>query len=242
MESSTIKPDRSKILIVDDQLNNIQVLIPVLEVHANYSIAYALSGSEALERIEAINPDLILLDLYMPEMSGLEVCQIIKNNPQHKDTPILFLTASHEDESLVAAFECGAADYVTKPFKMSELLARVEIHLKLRKQTQEIQRNQRKLDAIVNNIKDGIVVVDLDGIVRFANPAAAQMFDKPLSVLIGSKFGAPIVKEKLSKIEIVKGNGEVGVAEITVAESEWEDQPAAIAIIGLRDVSEREES
>ena len=159
MEKIAFNPQDCTILIVDDLIQNIEVLGRTLETQG-YSITYALSGKEALQRLQVIQPDLILLDLLMPEMSGLEVCEQIKNNPDYYHIPILFLTASHEEEHLIEAFEKGAADYVTKPFRATELLARVQTHIQLKRQTRQLQQSENKLNTIVTYIKDGILIVD----------------------------------------------------------------------------------
>jgi CheY-like chemotaxis protein len=237
METPHVTKQNPTILIVDDQIDNIQVLGIALEMQG-YSITYALSGKETLQRLQAIQPDLILLDLFMPGMDGLQVCEQIKTHPQYQDIPILFLSASHDEDHLINAFEKGAADYVTKPFRTMELLARVQTHIKVRRQALEIKRTKDKLDTIVTHIQDGILVVDSEGVIKFANPASARMFDQPLSKLIGSQLGKPIVEKRITEIDIIKPNGELGPAEITVAEAEWEDEPVAIvSIICLRDVS-----
>jgi diguanylate cyclase (GGDEF)-like protein len=236
MEKVTFNPQDCTILIVDDLIQNIQVLGRTLETQG-YSITYALSGKEALQRLQAIQPDLILLDLLMPEMSGLEVCKIIKKNPEYYHIPILFLTASHEEEHLIEAFEKGAADYVTKPFRATELLARVRTHIQLKRQTRQLQQSEQKLNTIVTYIKDGILIIDEAGVVKFANPAAAQMFDRELPDLINHELGLPIVVEKFAEIDIIRSNGILGRAEITVANTEWLEQQ--VSIVSMRDVSER---
>ncbi|MTJ10595.1 MULTISPECIES: diguanylate cyclase [unclassified Anabaena] len=236
MEKVTFNPRDCTILIVDDLIQNIQVLGRTLETQG-YSITYAMSGKEALQRLQAIQPDLILLDLLMPDMSGLEVCEQIKKNPAYYHIPILFLTASHEEEHLIEAFEKGAADYVTKPFRATELLARVQTHIQLKLQTRQLQQSENKLNTIVTYIKDGILIINESGVVKFANPAAAQMFDKQLSDLIDHELGLPIVVEKVAEIDILRSNGILGRAEITVADAEWLEQK--VSIVAMRDVSER---
>ncbi len=128
---------RDVILIVDDLKANLKLLTYILE-NEGYQTSFALSGKEALERLKVLTPDLILLDLMMPEMNGLEICQAIKLNPNHKSIPIIFLTASQEEHHLIEAFELGASDYVTKPFRKPELLTRIETHLTIRRQAKEI--------------------------------------------------------------------------------------------------------
>ena len=118
------------VLVVDDISKNLQVVGTMLR-DAGYHVMPATSGTQALERAQAQAPDLILLDLMMPGMDGLEVCQRLKADPLTRSIPIIFLTASNEMEHLVKGFSAGAVDYVTKPFNAPELLARVRTHLEL---------------------------------------------------------------------------------------------------------------
>ncbi len=121
----------SRILVVDDITRNLQVVGTVLR-NQGYKVMPAASGAEALKCVRAQLPDLILLDLMMPEMDGLEVCRRLKADPVTMGIPVVFLTASNEMEHLVQGFEVGAVDYVTKPFNPPELLARVRTHLELK--------------------------------------------------------------------------------------------------------------
>src|SRR5262245_2876602 len=122
---------RSRILVVDDISKNLQVVGTMLR-NAGYHVMPATSGIQALERAHAQPPDLILLDLMMPEMDGLEVCSRLKAEPLTRQIPIIFLTASNEMEHLMKGFQAGAVDYITKPFNAPELLARVQTHLELK--------------------------------------------------------------------------------------------------------------
>ncbi len=122
---------KSNILIVDDVPKNLQVVGTILR-QQGYGVTAAMNGSEALEGLKQKAPDLILLDLMMPEMDGLEVCRRLKADMATAQIPVIFLTASNEMEHLVQGFESGAVDYVTKPFNPPELLARVRTHLELK--------------------------------------------------------------------------------------------------------------
>lgn len=124
-------PQKSRILVVDDVSKNLQVVGTMLR-NEGYQVMPATSGAQALERVQAQPPDLILLDLMMPEMDGLEVCRRLKAGEATRQIPVIFLTASNEMEHLVAGFEAGAVDYITKPFNAPELLARVRTHLELK--------------------------------------------------------------------------------------------------------------
>src|SRR5437773_7952410 len=135
---------RSSVLIVDDITKNLQVVGTILR-QAGYAVTPATSGAEALEGVREQLPDLILLDLMMPEMDGLEVCRRLKADSTTRQIPVIFLTASNEMEHLVKGFEVGAVDYVTKPFNAPELLARVRTHLELKQARDLIVRNGLEL-------------------------------------------------------------------------------------------------
>jgi CheY-like chemotaxis protein len=135
------KPDEKQtplLLIVDDVETNIEVLANLLG-DRSYGIAFATSGEQALAMVEELDPDLILLDIMMPGMDGLEVCRVLKRRPSTREIPIIFLTARTEVEDIAGGFEAGAVDYVTKPFQAAELLARVHVHIEL-KTTRDAQK------------------------------------------------------------------------------------------------------
>jgi diguanylate cyclase (GGDEF)-like protein len=125
------------ILIIDDNPSNIDFLLGLL---TEYDISAAVDGERALDQIAQEIPDLILLDVSMPGMDGYEVCSIIKSNPKTKDIPILFLSANTDAESVVKGFDVGGVDYITKPYRPREVLARVETHLKLKQLRDELER------------------------------------------------------------------------------------------------------
>lgn len=122
---------KPRVLVVDDVLQNLQVVGAMLR-NEGYDVMPANTGAQALERVRVRVPDLVLLDLMMPDMDGLEVCRRLKADPTVRQAPVIFLTASNEMDHLVKGFEAGAVDYVTKPFNGAELLARVRTHLELK--------------------------------------------------------------------------------------------------------------
>jgi PAS domain S-box-containing protein len=125
-----------KVLIVDDTLANIHILELILK-QDGLSISIATNGSSALKIIAQDKPDLILLDIMMPEIDGYEVCRILKEQECTRDIPIIFVTAKDQTKDLVKGFEVGGVDYIVKPFEESEVLARTRTQLSLRKMTQE---------------------------------------------------------------------------------------------------------
>ncbi len=128
---------KQTILIVDDVAKNVQVLGNLLS-EFDYQLVVAMSGRQALDTLARIKPDLILLDIMMPEIDGFEVCRQLKNLESTRDIPVIFLTAKTDAEDIVKGFELGAVDYITKPFVRTELLARVKTHLSLKKTKEQL--------------------------------------------------------------------------------------------------------
>jgi len=126
------------ILVVDDTPANLKLLTSMLSAN-NYKVRPASSGMIALRSVESKLPDLILLDIRMPEMDGFEVCQKLKENPQSKDVPVIFISAMDDVRDKVKAFNVGGIDYVTKPFEPEEVLARINTHISLRSLQTELQ-------------------------------------------------------------------------------------------------------
>ncbi|MGB5965276.1 MAG: response regulator [Sulfurimonadaceae bacterium] len=119
---------KQTILAVDDTETNIDVLVDLL---SDYNVVVSLDAANALEILKRTHVDLILLDIMMPGMDGFELCEIIKNSADMQEVPLLFITAKGDEESIEKGYKLGAVDYVTKPFKPRELLARVKTHLKM---------------------------------------------------------------------------------------------------------------
>lgn len=126
------------VLVVDDNPQNIKLLGTLLEKNG-YEPAVFLNCKEALIFLKKEKPDLILLDIMMPEMDGYEMCEKIKKDESTQNIPVIFLSGKTETDDLVRGFEAGAADYVTKPFQPAELLARIRTHIGLKKAKEEIQ-------------------------------------------------------------------------------------------------------
>ncbi len=127
----TSEPSPRKIHIIDDDPHTIQVLDHVLH-KKGYTVESSLSGKEAFEAFISYTPDLVLLDVIMPEMDGYQVCRLLKKDRIMVNVPVIFITASHETSELVKGFDAGAVDFISKPVNRAELLARVNTHLELK--------------------------------------------------------------------------------------------------------------
>ncbi len=133
-----------KVLIVDDNIDNRRLLVLTLGKNG-YELAEAADGQEALVRTREFWPDLILLDIVMPELDGYQVCAALKRDPATADIPVIFLSAKTETQDKIRGLEIGGVDYITKPFYRGEVLARVRTQLKIRRLTRELRRTNAEL-------------------------------------------------------------------------------------------------
>lgn len=136
--------NQSNVLIVDDQLDNLRVLSTIL-TKEGYYVRKALNGQMALIACETMPPDIILLDINMPEMNGYEVCERLKDNPQTSNIPVIFISVLDDVLDKVKGFKIGGADYITKPFQFEEVLARVQHQLTIQRLQIKLQETNRKL-------------------------------------------------------------------------------------------------
>ncbi|MDJ0897480.1 MAG: response regulator [Xenococcus sp. MO_188.B8] len=144
--------EKGTILLVDDHPQNLRLLSDLLE-EQGYEVQQALNGKVALQAIPRACPDLILLDIHMPELDGYTVCQRLKANPQTQDIPVIFVSALNEAWDKVKAFSVGGSDYISKPFKTVEVLARVENQLKVRRLQQELKEKDRQLQQALQKLE-----------------------------------------------------------------------------------------
>jgi len=145
-------PQRPDVLIVDDTTANLQLLTEMLR-KCEYRVRPVPSGRLALQAILNQKPDLILLDIDMPEMNGYEVCAYLKAEETLKDIPVLFISALNDTTDKVKAFAVGGVDYITKPFRFEEVEARVQTHLKLRRFQLELETQNRQLQETYDQLK-----------------------------------------------------------------------------------------
>ncbi|MEI8350594.1 MAG: response regulator [Candidatus Omnitrophota bacterium] len=159
--------DKSVILVVDDQFQNIELLEAYL-VPQGYEIVKATSGEEALGKLGKNQIDLILLDIMMPKMSGLEVLKNLRANEKTKAIPVVMVTALKETEDKVKALEAGCDDFISKPFGKIELLARVKSILKISYYRRQLEEKD-KFKAVVDKVSDGIAICSPDYLIKDSN-------------------------------------------------------------------------
>ncbi|MCT7974811.1 adenylate/guanylate cyclase domain-containing protein [Laspinema olomoucense] len=205
MTESQTTQELGNILIVDDKLENIRFLANFLSLQG-YSIRKATNGKYALNAAKMLPPDLILLDINMPEMGGYEVCECLKNDPQTRDVPVIFLSAGNEVEDKLKAFQAGGVDYITKPFQLEEVLARVKTQLNLKtlqqqlkikneelqgtitglkKAQADVEASQRELLALLKSMNELIYVLDAQGrYLKIAN-TNTKLLSQPAEEILG---------------------------------------------------------
>jgi CheY-like chemotaxis protein len=154
--------ERPKVLVVDDEPFNLEIMQEILE--EDYEVSYAKSGGECMDMVDEIMPDVVLLDVNMPGMSGYEVCQKIKENPKTTDIPVTFVSALDTLAERLAGYEVGGDDYICKPFESSELLSKVTIAVKYKKEKESLridaERAMEKAMTLTRGSDDSGVMVN----------------------------------------------------------------------------------
>lgn len=203
MDTDQIDTSLGSILIVDDSADNLRVLSATLR-QQGYQIRCAKSGSMALLGVQAFPPDLILLDILMPEMDGYEVCHRLKANPQTCDIPVIFLSALDETNDKVKAFQAGGADYITKPFQGEEVLARVEHQLTIRRLRQQLTEQSLQL-------KQAKEVAEAADQVKITISRISNELQAPLNTILDySQLLSQISPDQKyqEKLQVINRNGE----------------------------------
>ncbi|MCW5201480.1 MAG: response regulator [Candidatus Electrothrix communis] len=189
------------ILIVDDQPINLKILLSFLQ-EQDFELRILQSGVQALALLQETLPDIILLDVMMPELDGFETCRRIKADERLVDIPVIFMTALDTVEDKVTGFKAGGVDYITKPFQQIEVLIRINTHINLRKKALKLKETQgelllqkNKLEALINSIPDPIYIKDVNNKYIGCNRAFEEIAGKPEQEIIGREDHAVFSSE-----------------------------------------------
>lgn len=235
--------DKSVILIVDDARTNIDILLNLL---GNYDVVVAMDGESALESAEQEKPDLILLDIMMPGLDGFDVCRRLKDSVDTKNIPIIFLTSRTDENSIEKAYDIGGSDYITKPFKPRELLARVKTQLKLRELINNLEHlaaydqmtgiyNRRKFFALsIQRFEEApkdlfVVMIDIDKFKAVNDNYGHAVGDEVI------KLVTKTISENISKDSIF---GRIGGEEFALVCSHISDESIVEKIDSIRKIIE----
>lgn len=207
--------DKGKILAVDDTPASLRLLTDILKVEG-YEVRSAISGELALRAAISNPPELVLLDIRMPEMDGYEVCRRLKAQPETRDVPVIFVSAVSETDEKVHGFEIGAVDFVTKPYQRDELLARVRTHLELNRlrnhledlveeRTAELKESEKNLRT---SLLDSITALAATVEIRDPYTAGHQRRVAQLAVAIAKELRLP--EEQVEGIHLASVIHDVG--------------------------------
>lgn len=196
-----------KILVVDDEPDILEFIQYNLR-KANYTVSTAQNGKEAIEKAKAVNPDLIILDIMMPELDGVEVCRELRSMPAFKETIIAFLTARSEDYSQIAGFEVGGDDYINKPIRPRVLLSRIKALL----------RRRRGASADAGNIiKIADLIIDKEKVLVSRGEDTITLAKKEFELLCllvskpGKVFSREEIFNKIWGADVIVGNRTIDV-------------------------------
>ena len=237
------------ILIVDDAPANLRLLSQMLTKYG-YKVRAVINGSHALEAVKMSSPDLILLDIMMPGLSGYEVCEQLKANEKTRGIPIIFISALDAAGDKIRAFTAGGVDYITKPFHAEEVLARVETHLSLRElrvsleaqvvaRTAEIVAEKEKSDTILRSVGDAIAMTNLDIQIQYVNAAFTTLTGYPAQEIIERSMQILLAEESprhdIQSLQFAMEKGEDWQGEIIARRKDGRTYDAALTAAPMHD-------
>jgi PAS domain S-box-containing protein len=242
------------ILIVDDQSRGRIALASLLEPEG-YQLAFAADGPEALIMTDRLRPDLVLLDVMMPEMDGFEVCRRLRASPNTAEVPLIMVTALDDHDSLLEGIEAGADDFVTKPFNRSELRARIRTVTRLNRY-RSLWESRQRYEHLIEHSPNGILIIDPQGTILLINPAIRQLLsldpDQPVpsqlrDILVHGRWAEATAHleaifsghEEHVRFEstLCASGGARRFVEIDAGRCEWGTSPAAQVLV--RDITDR---
>lgn len=213
----------SLILVVDDEPKNIQVVGPLL-LRQGHEVIAAGSGEEALAKLRTARPDLILLDVMMPGMTGFELCHRLREQPEWRNIPVIFLSAATDKSFIMEAFEAGAVDYVTKPFHGPELISRVQVHVNLqntrKRLASTIEERNRLLEVVAHDLKNPLGGIQFAAAMLTENPELERSRQEALveSIADSAKRSLEIVGSLLQTRQIEEAKVTLGYATLCLRE------------------------
>ncbi len=208
-------PHTNTVLIVDDSPLSLETLEGLLHME-DYQLAHASSGAEALVKAATLRPDLILLDVMMPEMDGFEVCRRLRADAELGDVPIIMVTALDDRESRLLGIETGADDFISKPFDRTELRARVRGVLRLNRYRRLLTERAR-FEWAVEQADDGYVIVSQDGKVHYANNSARLLLGLPPDGALPAEDFLTVARRQYNLEP--QANPQIGIAQLLTTNS-----------------------
>lgn len=227
--------ERSKVLVVDDEPFNLEIMQEILE--EDYDVSYAKSGSECMDMVTKLMPDVVLLDVNMPGMSGYEVCQKLKENPKTTNIPVTFVSALDTLAERLAGYEVGGDDYICKPFEAGELLSKVTIAVKYKKERESLMAEaERAMSKAMSATKDtGDVGVVLDFVRSTMNcDTAEKLADLSLYTISSMGFRSSVQIRMGDEVVHKSSDGAINQLERTVVKKMCKED--SVVDLGVRSV------
>jgi diguanylate cyclase (GGDEF)-like protein/PAS domain S-box-containing protein len=187
MEQRSAVNEKPNVVLLAEDDDELRELVSTELEREGFSVVSVPNGSEAVSQTRSLNPDIVLMDLMMPVMNGIQATKLIKDNPATRHIPIIVGTVIDEKEDVVKGFEAGAIAYVTKPYFMPELKARINSVLQSKKLYDKLLKSEGKYRLLVENANEAIVVIQ-DGMLRFFNPNAVELIGHPENALTTEPF------------------------------------------------------
>ena len=248
METQQYAVKQAQIIVVDDQPANLVLLNGILK-EQGYRVRPVTNGTDALHSILKKAPDLILLDILMPGISGFDLCEILKKEDSTRDIPIIFISSMTEIEDKIKGFELGAVDYITKPIQREEVLARVKTHLTLRRLQQRLKEENERFQRMEEVSFEGLLIhqegriLDINTvIVRIFGSARENVLGRKLLDVIPHEYHKQLtlrLQEKYAspwKLEAFRADGTRVPIEISCRTIAWQGEEARV--VAVRDLSE----
>ena len=230
MEGDAERRQKTTVLVVDDNLNNLQVLLEAMD-NARFRVLVAPDGESALEQLSYSIPDVILLDVMMSGIDGFETCRRLKAEEFTRDIPVIFMTALSNTDDIVRGFELGGVDYIAKPIRIEEVLARIETHATIQRLRRRLQKEIALKDKFFSIIAHDLRT-PLNGFLSFAKllerfrelePEQAEAFTKQFRESVESVFS--LLENLLTWSRVQRGS------------IEWDPQPIEFGIIAQRNIT-----
>ena len=176
------------VLLVDDETGNLGALRAIM-LQQGYRTFLATSGERAIDIAHRVKPDLILLDIVLQGIDGIETCRRLKAHPATARIPVIFMSSRTDTDDVVAGFDVGAVDYINKPLKLGEVCARVRAQLLMRSDADSQQQQTERLRMIVNGMDEGLMIIEANGHVQYSNPACERHLGYEPGELAGAALG-----------------------------------------------------
>ncbi|QUV84503.1 PAS domain S-box protein [Chloracidobacterium aggregatum] len=233
------------VLVVDDDFQLCEFLSDLLESDG-FEVLKAWNGEEALRLVETITPDLVLLDIHMPHLDGIQTCAELRKRPKTAHTPILMLTAVIEEESIEQAFVAGATDYMTKPPSPLALRFRAAGLINAHRRNRQLRETETRLQSVIRHASDAILTLDQTLTVVSANPSAAHLFAAATEHLIGRSIGEllAIAPENLGALPVETESCFPGAPGrmVEVTAGEFHSGSRRFYTLIVRDITERKKA